>query len=198
MHHQLTIRDRVILQFSIESDTSASCRSIAEKLKCHTSTVYREVMRNRIVTLSKKERFMKQPTTSCLKLDRFPFVCNPCSHRLKCSKRILMYDAYEADRSANHTLRHLRSHPHLSSQDLKWLNTQVSPRVQSHQSLYHILSSDPSIPVFESTVRRYIDKGYLDCRNLYLLRILCFPYSAPSKRPSRKRINVAILVNRTH
>lgn len=198
MHHQLTIRDRVILQYSIENDNSASCASIAEKIHCHPSTVYREVMRNRIVTLSKKERFMRQPTTSCLKLDRFPFVCNPCPHRFKCSKRILMYDAYEADRSANHTLRHLRSHPHLSAQDLKQLNAKVSPRVQSHQSLYHILCTDSTIQVCESTVRRYIDKGYLDCRNLDLPRTVRFPYSQPSKRPSRKRINVSILVNRTH
>ncbi len=198
MHRQLTIRDRVILQYSIENDSSASSASLAAKLKCHPSTVFRELKRNRISTLSKKERFMKQPSTVCLKLDRFPFVCNPCPHRLKCSKTIRIYDAYEADRIANHSLRQLRSHPYLATQDLKRLNEKISPRVQSHQSLYHILSSDPSIPVCESTLRRYIDKGYLDCRNLDLPRTVRFPYTPPSKRPPRKRINVSILVNRTY
>jgi len=198
MYRHLTIRDRVILQYSLEKQRDLSCILLARNLHCHPSTIFRELKRNVIASVSKSERFMKQPPTPCLKLERFPFVCNPCLHKEKCAKKILIYDAYEADRIAYHNLKQPRAHPLLSSQTLRQLNETVSPRVKAHQSLYHILATDPSIPVCESTLRRYIDKRYLDCQNLDLPRTVRFPHTNSSPRPHRKRINVSLLVNRTY
>lgn len=197
MGKHLTLRDRIIIQYQIEHYRNTSLKSLAEDVKCTPSTVYRELKRNGMSQGSKQRAFMKEKPYSCPKLTKFPFVCNTCAHNSRCAKEIIRYDAYEADRLAFRNLKGSRSHPWIHSKELRELDCLVSERVMNHQSIYHILQSDSRIQVSESTLRRYIDKQYLQCRNIDLPRTVRFPNPITSQRVSRKRINVEVLVNRT-
>lgn len=198
MGKHLTTRDRVIIQYQIEHNQHASLQSLAMDLNCNESTVYREIKRNILSLGSKKKQFMKDNPVHCTKLKSFPYVCNVCTHRWRCSKEIIIYDAYEADKKARCLIRDSRSHPRISLKKLKELDQLVSERVMNHQSLYHILSSDKRLSVSESTLRRYIDKQYLKCRNIDLPRTVRFPNTKTSTRVARKRVNIECLVHRTY
>lgn len=198
MGKHLTTRDRVIIHYQIEHNRDTSLKSLAFDLKCSESTVYRELKRNGINRGSKQRRFMKGQPEPCPKLQKFPYVCNVCTHKSRCSKDIFEYDAYEADKKAFYIMKDSRSHPRITTKKLKELDDSVSERVMNHQSLFHILQSDERISVSESTLRRYIDKQYLQCRNIDLPRTVRFPNSKTSNRVSRHRINVEFLVNRTY
>ena len=140
---------------------------------------------------------MKQTPWVCQRLQRFPYVCNRCSRKLSCSKSIVLYDAYEADVQARKLRTSSRSKPKLSHNQMKQLDKLVSPLIQNKQSLYHVYQSVDAIPVSQSTLRRYIDKGYLAARNIDLPRTIRFPNKKQQSR-RRKRINVNILKNRTY
>lgn len=198
MFKQLTIRDRVILQFELDHSQHISCAQLALLIGCHPSTLYRELKRNTHVYTCRNEAFMHQAPLQCPRLAKFPFTCNACLKFGHCPMRRRLYDAYEADRTARHTLRSSRTHPSLDAHQMKALDAQVSLRIQAHQSLYHIYASDPSIPVSQGTLRRYIDRRYLSCQNIDLPRTVRFPYQNPVKRPQRKRITIDLLVNRTY
>jgi transposase, IS30 family len=197
MGKHLTTKDRVIIQYQIEHDRDTSLNSLAQDLKRSESSIYRELKRNGIHQGSKQKRFNKTNALPCLKLNQFPFVCNVCTHKSRCSKEIIIYDAYEADRRAYRALKDSRCHPRISSKELSDLDHLVSERVIDHQSLYHILQSDSRIQVSESTLRRYIDHQYLMCRNIDLPRTVRFPNTKTSTRVPRKRINIEFLMNRT-
>ena len=198
MGKHLTIKDRVIIQYQIEHYNNISCLSIAKDLKCNESSVYRELKRNLNHKVSRREVFAHMKTYPCPKLKTFPFVCNACTHKARCSKEIVVYDAYDADHKAIQNLHNSRRHPQLNESEMSELNQQVSERVINHQSLFHILQSDKRIKVSESTLRRYIDRQYLDCRNIDLPQTVRFPYTKTSSNTRRKRINIEFLVNRTY
>lgn len=198
MGRHLTIKDRVILQYQIEKYSNVSVLSLSEDLNVDPSTIYRELKKKAVHHTSKKERYLHQKPRMCPKMDSFPFVCNPCAYKTKCSMALVFYDAYEADKQAHHLLKDSRCHPHHDTLSLNILNERVSPRVKCHQSLYHILQSDLSITVSESTLRRYIDHQYLDCRNIDLPRTIRFPHAKTSTQVHRKRVNIEFLVNRTY
>lgn len=198
MFRQLTIRDRVILQYQIEHQSNCSCASISQNLNCHPASIYRELKRNGIQLPCKAKNFPHTTIPICKKLLGFPFVCNRCFHFSTCSIQRIAYDAYEADSTARHRLKSMRSHPHMSKEQLQELDRKVSERVRAHQSLYHIMTTDPSITQSESTLRRYIDKRYLSCQNIDLPRTIRFPYQKELRQTPRKRINIEFLVNRTY
>ncbi len=197
MRKHLTTRDRVIIQYQIEHYRDTSLKSLAFDLKCHESTIFRELKRNVVNRGSKVRKYMGGHPEACPKLKQFPYVCNVCPHKSRCTKDILEYDAYEADKKAYRLVRDARSHPRITVKQLKELDSLVSERVMNHQSLYHILQCEKRIQVSESTLRRYIDHQYLQCRNIDLPRTIRFPNAKTSTRVSRKRINVQFLVNRT-
>lgn len=198
MFHQLTIRDRVIIQYCLEHRGFMNAAELSTHLGVHVSSLYRELKRNALHKPSKQKRFMRQESLSCSKLNTYPFVCNACFHVARCAKERRLYDAYEANHLARKRLKSGRAHPQISPAELNELDQRVSGRVMSHQSLYHILKTDPDIKQCESTLRRYIDRQYLSCRNLDLPRTVRFPFKNTSKRLVRKRINVELLVNRTY
>lgn len=198
MFNHLTLRNRVSIQALIEAQPNISARTLAFKIGVHPSTIYREIKRHRINKGSKNVKFMRRIAVPCSLLERFPFVCNTCDYKPKCTKNIYLYDAYVAHDNAQSLLKDARSEPSLSPLQMKQLDEKVSPRVKCHQSLYHILNSDDSIQVSQSTLRRYIDRQYLTCRNIDLPRTVRFRVQKPKKPRRDKRIDISILINRTY
>lgn len=198
MSKHLDIRDRVKLQTLIEQNRGIRLSYVSKLLNVSTSTIYRELRNRRIYRKGKRERFLKMKGTTCSQYTRFPYVCNGCPKLSSCSNGIYLYDAYSADTQYQKTLRDSRKHPYLSASDLKKLDEKVSPLIKNHQSLYHILETDPSIPVSESTLRRYILDGRLSCMAMDLPMTIRFSTSKRKGYSRGKPIPVDVLNNRTY
>lgn len=196
MNH-LNLRDRVTIQYYVENEKYISLKQCAQLVRVNPSTIYRELKNRSSHSISKQKQFLKQTPWMCEQLQRFPYVCNRCSRRPRCSRSIVFYDAYEADVKARKLRVESRSKPKLTHDQMVLLDQLVSPLIQKRQSLYHVFQSNPSIPISESTLRRYIDKGYLQARNIDLPRTIRFPNKKQQSR-KRKRINVNILRHRTY
>ena len=167
---RITFKQRVQLQLLIESKNYKSISDLAEKIGISRNALYMEIKKQRISLGSKQKKFLHEKPLECSLLTRFPFVCNTCTKKDKCVKEIFVYEAYEADNSSLFLRFNCNKGPNLTTNELKALDSKVSPRVLCGQSLYHIKASDESITVSEQTIRRYINNGYLTAKNIDLPR----------------------------
>lgn len=96
-------------------------------------------------------------------------ICNHCSNRTYCGYERRIYEASKAHKEYRTTLVGMREGFDLSYEDLCSINSIVSPLIKKGQSPYHIKQAlGDSLSVSESTIRRLIDKGELDVRNIDL------------------------------
>lgn len=179
MAKHLKLRDRVVIQYEIENNITCSLRSLSHKINVDPSSLYREIKRNMISLGSKALKFNKSTPYACHHLKKFPYVCNACPHKAKCTKERWIYDAVEANAKANYLKVDSRSQPQLTPSEMKALDAKVSPRLQAGQSINHIVASEEDLNVSSSTLRRYVGHGYLTARNLDLAMTVRFKYQKP-------------------
>ena len=197
MYNHLSFRDRVIIQYMIENYPGVTASKISKKLGVHVSTIYRELKRFRVDKGSRLPTYSDTNHKTCTKLQNFPFVCNGCLKHQFCVRQVYLYDAVHSYNQANELLKKSRRKPRISKEQLLILNAKISLRVKANQSLYHILQSDNTITLFESTIRRYINKEYLDCRNIDLPRTVRFRVLKPHSTRRKRKTNAGLLLNRT-
>ena len=118
MSKHLAMRDRVIVQYEIEHNHHSSLKTISERIKIDTSSLYREIKRNRSSCGSRGAKFNNSMITDCHHLKHFPYVCNRCPHTRSCSKEILKYDASEATSKSRYLRETSRSKPKLNSRTI--------------------------------------------------------------------------------
>lgn len=197
MAKHLDIRSRVKIQIIIEKYKLITLSYLAKEIGCSPQTIQREIQTNRIVK-SGRSNFNGGSNLTCLTRDKFPYVCNNCIKYPSCTKVRYFYDAYIAEDSYQKRLRETRRHPQLSKKEMKILDNKVSNRVKDHQSLYHILQSDPGITISESTLRRYVNNGYLSCMTMDLPMTIRFKVRNKNSYTRGKPIPVDILNGRTY
>lgn len=200
-YRHLNIRDRIKIEFALNNYYHYSLSKIAKELNVASVTVYREINRNCTYLLGKKVKFMHykkdDPRVICSKHNKFPYVCNGCIAISKCAKNQKTYNAYVAEDKYQLSLRSSRSNPRIKSKALKQLDDKVANRVKAKQSLYHILETDKSINVSESTLRRYINKGYLSCMTMDLPRTIRFEVKK-DKYVRTRPLPAEVINNRTY
>jgi len=198
MNGHLTLRDRVKLQYLIENQPRITLSKSADCLAADPSTIYRE-LKSRAVHHPGKNVLYNHGGhfPECGRLHRFPYTCNACEKKHSCSRATRFYDAYAAQAAYEKNLRESRKHPYRSEEEMKALNRQISPLIFQGQSLYAALEANPQIHLPESSARRYIERGYFDCRNIDLPRTVRFqhPWKAPAMRI--RPLPVTVLHNRT-
>jgi len=167
---RISFKQRIKIQCFIEDPRNRSLSKLAKSIKLSRSTIYREIINRRISRGSKLEKFMKRRPEPCALLSYFPFCCNACYKRSSCSKEILIYDAYSSNEEFEHIKHTCTKGPNLTTKELNRIDELVSPRIQSGQSIYHVVNSDKDINTSEQTVRRYIRNGYLHAKVIDLPR----------------------------
>lgn len=193
----LKLEDRVKIQSLIDSRYCRSLRHLAFEVGCDRSTIYREIKRNSYTKHGLVEIYKHDSNhVECGIRHHFPYVCNGCTKQ-RCTKRKIIYDAYQADLYAKQDLHESRRHPMITTGELKTLDEKVSHRILSGQSLYHVKQTDKTIKQCESTIRRYINYGYLTARTIDLPRTVRFK-AKPEYDYKRKRVNVALLNGRMY
>lgn len=79
-------------------------------------------------------------TSHCKRLDRPPYVCNPCPSKQACHISKHYYRAADAQRMYEKKLSESRKGINLTPEELKQLNDTVSPLIKKGQPLSHIFA----------------------------------------------------------
>lgn len=112
---------------------------------------------------------------SCEKLKSPPYVCNGCGERNSCRLERHLYDANNAHNEYIKTLSECRRGVAISYEELKRLDSIVSPLILRGQSIHHICQHNADrIMCDERTIYNYIDAGLLSVSNIELPRKVRF------------------------
>lgn len=118
----------------------------------------------------------------CSLLSSPPYVCNGCQNLHSCTLEKWFYRAQSAQEEYKSLLSEAREGISLSQEEIRHLDSIISPLLLKGQSLNHIFQNHgDSIMVSESTLYRLIDYNLFTARNLDLPRRTRF-----SKRKCRK------------
>lgn len=144
-------------------------KEIADLLGTDPTTISKELKRNR--------KKLNGINTPCLKLSRFPYVCNGCGKKYTvCGYAKYEYYAKSAQIKADNKLVSNRCGISLSEKDLKRLDDAVKRGIEDKKSIYDIVTSLEDIDISVSTVYRYINKKYLTISRMSL------PYAVTYKK----------------
>ena len=168
-HKHLSLEDRTSILLGIKE--GLSIRKIALTINCSPSTISREL---------KNHRYTKSPNNfnncadrSACKSNRLykaPWICPGCNNFIHCRKLKYLYDPAKADNQYKQTLIFSRSGTHCNADAFDYLNKLITPAIKKQsQTLGHIYSYlADTIGISRSTLYRYIDKGYLEVKNIDL------------------------------
>lgn len=112
---------------------------------------------------------------TCIRLSKAPYVCNGCPDKHKCTLEKHIYDANKAHQEYKDILSESRSGFNLTEEQLKEMNSIISPLLKNGQSLHHIMSNNAdSISCCEKTAYMYINNNLFDARNIDMPRVVRF------------------------
>jgi len=75
---RLTFKQRVKIELLIQQNQNLKASIVAKEVGVHKTTIYNEIIKNRVSHGSKQEKFLNVKPTLCERITRFPFVCNSC------------------------------------------------------------------------------------------------------------------------
>lgn len=100
-----------------------------------------------------------------------PYVCNGCPDRRSCTLEKHLYSADYAHKEYRELLSESRTGISYSEEDIRRLDSIVSPLIFRGQSLNHICANNrDSLMVSESTLYRLVDYNVFKARNIDLPR----------------------------
>lgn len=155
-------------------------KDIALNLGKDPSTIGKEIRRNIIVKENKDEVVIKdssgnvKPKPLCPQLIKSPYVCNGCAKkRHRCPHTKQFYYAKHAQRRYEETLVDSRSGIPLTKESFYELDKKLSEGIKKGQRLYHI-SQSTELSVSNSSIYRYLHKGYLSVNKFDFPRVVKF------------------------
>lgn len=110
---------------------------------------------------------------SCKERDRNIGVCNNCDKLKSCKLDKYFYNAEDAQKKYEYTLKDSRQGVNLNTSELIELAHLICPLIKKGQSIYTILNNHPEIKLCEKTIYNYIEMGLFkdwDVTNLTLKR----------------------------
>lgn len=147
--------------------------NISKIIEFDPRAISKEVKRNRIPIDD-----LTATTSSCDKLNRWPYVCSNCKNRYNpCPFIKFKYDAKIAQKKADANLVNSRKGIDLSVDEFNKLDSIIKQGVDDNKSIYQIkIENNDDIDKSISTLYRYINKGYLTTKRIDL------PYAVKYKK----------------
>lgn len=172
---RLKIEDRLLIQELLKMNYNL--KSIARAIDSHSSTISREI---------KKRKVPNDKTEPCIKIERFPFVCNGCGKKNYCRKRKYYYNYSEADRQYKANLKSSRIGIDMSIDEVEYWNDFFRDKLKNkNQPILHIFKNiEHSFPRSIQTFYKYVHRGYFPSINNEVLA-RSFSYK-PRKKPEDK------------
>lgn len=107
----------------------------------------------------------------CIRLNKFPHVCNGCESKYVCKLDKYFYRSKIAEANYRDNLETSRQGINMTSSELEYLDKLVSPLILMGQPIYHIYANHKDkMNCSERTLYQYIENGLLSVRNVDLRR----------------------------
>lgn len=197
MAQHFTLRDRVALQYHLDNFYRISAIELAHLIGKSRSAIYYELKHYIRSYTPKSVKFNEGVIPNkCQRLKAFPFCCNGCLN-ITCSHRSKEYDAYQAQRRAGELLVNCRVDTNHRHNAVKVLDKTISQLIIDGVSIRVARLSVSPCDVSESTIRRYINKGFLLAKRHHLPNSIRFKVNKEYNY-SRKKIAVNLLYKRTY
>lgn len=111
----------------------------------------------------------------CSLLSKAPYVCNGCDSLSACTLEKRFYKAFSAQKEYEYVRSESRSGFNLNEDELKQLDSVISPLLKNGQSIHHILANNQDrISCCEKTAYIYADNGLFTAINLDMPRKVRF------------------------
>jgi len=121
----------------------------------------------------------------CQQVNRYPHVCNGCSHKITCRENKYYYRGDIAQKKYEVLLKEAREGIHASPEDIHALDALISEKIIKGQPIHHIYTHHANeIPCCERTLYHYVDKCQFSARNIDLPRKVKYK---PRKSKSKSR-----------
>lgn len=171
----LTYDERLIIEECINKGFRKF--EIAKEINKNTSTILREIRKNRI--LKPRKIFNENPfnciylkdcrvctgkckyyeTESCSRRDKYIGACNNCPEIKNCKLDQYFYKAKNAHQTYRDTLVDAREGVNLNTSELFDIAHIITPLINKGQSIYTILENHPEINLCAKTLYNYIEMG---------------------------------------
>ena len=170
----MTLEDRIEIQECLSK--GMTFKAIARRIGKDPTTVSREVKSR---SVEHRNSFSTVEDT-CPLLLKAPFVCNSCSKHSYASCHFVrrLYSARRAQNEYETTLVESREGIPLNKESFYAMEKVLATAVRSGQSIYHAIHAN-GLPTSQSSVYRYVHKGYCSIATIDLRRAVKF-------RPRRK------------
>ena len=134
-----------------------------------------------------RELCNKYDNSPCSVLQKPPYVCNVCSRRRNCKCDRFYYMANQADAMSKKRYSKARKKTHADKDELKRIDSIVSPLIRKGQPISHIYSEHGTeIGISPRTLYRYIDMGCLKVNNFDLRRKVSYKQRKRSVKSPRR------------
>ena len=132
----------------------------------------------------------------CPLLARPPYVCNGCVKKRTCPYRKMMYFADKADESSRILRSESRCGMNLTEEEVRELDTVLSPRILLGQSIHHIFTtSQNELSISEKTAYKLLNNGMLSARPIDAPRIVRM---RPRRSKPQVRVDKKCRIGRTY
>lgn len=192
IYKHLTHDQRDIIETLINKKRSFT--DIGKAISKDRTTITKEVIRNR-----RDKHFNDNKNVSnCHKLNKVPYVCNPCASKGGCRKRKLYYNANIAQNLYKLKLRTSRIGVDITPQEIDEIETTIVPLIKNnYQSVNQVYANHKDILGFSKvTFYKYVDTNVLSLINLDLPKKVIYKPRKKSNRRNKREF--AILKNRKY
>ena len=134
----------------------------------------------------------------CNKTSKYPYVCNGCNQKYKCTLGKQLYDAKDAQKEYEEILSEARTGLTYTEDKINRISKILKPLiVEKGQSIHHAyINNQDSIMCSEKEIYILIDKGILEIKNIDLPRKV--RYRSRPKRKSYYKVDKQCLQGRTY
>lgn len=190
----MTLTERLEIQMGLER--RQTIKKIAEIIGKDPTTVSKEIKRHiQVKSMPSDEAEVVHRDCAgniidnpiCPKLLKSPYVCNGCdAHRRRCGYNKQFYYAKKAQLEYEDILVEARTGIPLSKESFWEMNDELTDRIKKGQRLYHITQT-AELGVSQSTIYRYVKRGYLGVNSFDFPRIVKFKRRKTNPAPNIPR-----------
>ena len=160
----ISFEQRKVIASMIKS--KAKLKDIGLALNLDSTSISKEIKRNRTRLYPKNNPYLNLKL--CVKLDRYPYVCNACEHRYSpCPFEKYTYVANDANKRAREKLILSRRGLDMDSEEFKHIDKIIKEGIDNDESIYHIVTNN-NLSKSITTIYRYINNGYLTTKRIDL------------------------------
>jgi len=200
-YDQLIEEKRETIQYMIGKRYSFT--DIGKAISKSRRTVSMEIKRNRYIKSNYYDMFDTKGITSainnCDKLQKIPYVCNPCTKKNYCTKHKLYYNSKIAQKRYENVLKTSREGIDISSNTIEEIESCIVPLIKNKKhSINQVYANHSDILYFSKpTFYKYINLGVLSLTNLDLPKQVKYKVRKKKQKAEYKR-KLALLKGRSY